>query len=314
MSGDGPGTGAAGAASPIGATSAARPPRTLRLLVADDERPALDELLALLGADPRVGELVPATTGSQALRILSDDDGIDAAVLDVHMPGLSGLDLARALTRFERRPPVVFVTADDESAVDAFDLEAVDYVLKPVRVERLARAIGRLVDAVEDARPNARGDVLGGGAAAGAGAAGGATGTPATDARDATPTATTGDLGAGPAHPTDDVIAVTLGTTTRMVRRDAIQYAEAQGDYVRLHTAEGGFLVRVPLGELEERWAGAGFVRVHRSYLVALAHVTRLQLAGAGSTVTVGSTALPVSRRALPGLRERLDELKVRRG
>lgn len=317
MSGDGPGTGAAGEASPIGATSAARPPRTLRLLVADDERPALDELLALLGADPRVGELVPATTGSQALRILSDDDGIDAAVLDIHMPGLSGLDLARALTRFERRPPVVFVTADDESAVDAFDLEAVDYVLKPVRVERLARAIGRLVDAVTDARSDGRGDVLGGGAAAGAGAAGGAggaTGSPATDARNASPTATNGEIGAGPVHPADDVIAVTLGTTTRMVRRDAIQYAEAQGDYVRLHTAEGGFLVRVPLGELEERWAAAGFVRVHRSYLVALAHVTRLQLAGAGSTVTVGSTALPVSRRALPGLRERLDELKVRRG
>ena len=326
MSGDGPGTGAAGAASPIGATSAARPPRTLRLLVADDERPALDELLALLDADPRVGELVPATTGSQALRILSDDDGIDAAVLDIHMPGLSGLDLARALTRFERRPPVVFVTADDESAVDAFDLEAVDYVLKPVRVERLARAIGRLVDAVTDARSDGRGDVLGGGAAAGAGAAGGAggagaaggaggaTGSPATDARNASPTATNGEIGAGPVHPADDVIAVTLGTTTRMVRRDAIKYAEAQGDYVRLHTAEGGFLVRVPLGELEERWAAAGFVRVHRSYLVALAHVTRLQLAGAGSTVTVGATALPVSRRALPGLRERLDELRVRRG
>ena len=301
MSGDGPGTGAAGAASPIGATSAARPPRTLRLLVADDERPALDELLALLDADPRVGELVPATTGSQALRILSDDDGIDAAVLDIHMPGLSGLDLARALTRFERRPPVVFVTADDESAVDAFDLEAVDYVLKPVRTERLARAIGRLVDAVADSRAGSRTDPLAGEAAA-------------TDARGASPTTAGADFGAGPAHPADDVIAVTLGTTTRMVRRDAIQYAEAQGDYVRLHTAEGGFLVRVPLGELEERWASAGFVRVHRSYLVALAHVTRLQLAGAGSTVTVDATALPVSRRALPGLRERLDDMRVRRG
>lgn len=255
---------------------------SLRLLVADDERPALDELLTLLGADPRVGELVPASSGSEALRILSDDPAIDAALLDIHMPGLSGLDLARALTRFERRPPVVFVTADDESAVDAFDLEAVDYVLKPVRAERLARAVGRLVDAVADARG-------------------------------APPTAPTAVLGASPEHPADDLIAVTLGSTTRMVRRDAIQYAEAQGDYVRLHTADGGFLVRVPLGDLEQRWAGAGFVRVHRSYLVALAHVTRLQLAGSGPTVTVGATALPVSRRLLPGLRERLDELTVRR-
>lgn len=247
-------------------------PRTLRLLVADDERPALDELVSLLESDPRIAAIVTASSGTEALRVLSTEP-IDAALLDIHMPGLTGLELAQALQRFERRPPVVFVTADEERAVDAFDLDAVDYVLKPVRTERLARAVGRLVDAVEGAPITVA----------------------STEPADAPAT-----------------IAVTLGATTRLVRRDAIRYAQAQGDYARLHTADGGFLVRVPISDLEQQWAGAGFVRVHRSYLVALEHITQLRLSGASPSITVGDDELPVSRRLLPALRERIAEHRVR--
>lgn len=247
-------------------------PRSLRLLVADDERPALDELVSLLESDPRIAAIVTASSGTEALRVLSTEP-IDAALLDIHMPGLTGLELAQALQRFERRPPVVFVTADEERAVDAFDLDAVDYVLKPVRTERLARAVGRLVDAVEGAPITVA----------------------STEPADAPAT-----------------IAVTLGATTRLVRRDAIRYAQAQGDYARLHTADGGFLVRVPISDLEQQWAGAGFVRVHRSYLVALEHITQLRLSGASPSITVGDDELPVSRRLLPALRERIAEHRVR--
>lgn len=247
-------------------------PRSLRLLVADDERPALDELVSLLESDPRIAAIVTASSGTEALRVLSTEP-IDAALLDIHMPGLTGLELAQALQRFERRPPVVFVTADEERAVDAFDLDAVDYVLKPVRTERLARAVGRLVDAVEGAPITVA----------------------STEPADAPAT-----------------IAVTLGATTRLVRRDAIRYAQAQGDYARLHTADGGFLVRVPISDLEQQWAGAGFVRVHRSYLVALEHITRLRLSAASPSITVGDDELPVSRRLLPALRERIAEHRVR--
>lgn len=247
-------------------------PRALRLLVADDERPALDELVSLLESDPRIAAIVTASSGTEALRVLSTEP-IDAALLDIHMPGLTGLELAQALQRFERRPPVVFVTADEERAVDAFDLDAVDYVLKPVRTERLARAVGRLVDAVEGAPITVA----------------------STEPADAPAT-----------------IAVTLGATTRLVRRDAIRYAQAQGDYARLHTADGGFLVRVPISDLEQQWAGAGFVRVHRSYLVALEHITQLRLSGASPSITVGDDELPVSRRLLPALRERIAEHRVR--
>ena len=144
------------------------------------------------------------------------------------MPGLDGLDVARVLARFKAPPKVVFVTAYDEHAVEAFDLRAVDYLLKPVRAERLAEAVRRV------------GDALGAG----------------TD-----PVATDDD----------ETIAVELGGVTRFVQRSDVRFVEAQGDYARLHTAGESHLVRVPLTTLEEEWAAAGFVRIHRSHLVVAA-------------------------------------------
>jgi DNA-binding LytR/AlgR family response regulator len=123
----------------------------LRALAVDDERPSLGELLYLLEADPRVGKVEGAGDATEALRRItraleSGPDGpeaIDVVFLDIQMPGLDGLDLARLLTGFASPPLVVFVTAHEDFAVRAFDLKAVDYVLKPVRRERLAEAVRR---------------------------------------------------------------------------------------------------------------------------------------------------------------------------
>jgi DNA-binding LytR/AlgR family response regulator len=117
----------------------------MRVLVVDDERPALDELAWLLQRDPRVTGVRTTDSATEALRILHDGD-VDAVFLDIHMPGLTGLELAQVLARFKEPPPIVFVTAHDAHAVEAFDLRAVDYVLKPVREERLAEAVRRLVE------------------------------------------------------------------------------------------------------------------------------------------------------------------------
>jgi DNA-binding LytR/AlgR family response regulator len=118
----------------------------LRILVIDDERPALDELTYLLERDPRVAGVLGCDSATEALRVLQDLE-VDAVFLDIQMPGLTGLDLAQVLSRFRSPPPIVFVTAHEEHAVSAFELAAVDYVLKPVRAERLAEAVRRLVDA-----------------------------------------------------------------------------------------------------------------------------------------------------------------------
>ena len=118
----------------------------LRVLVIDDERPALDELTFLLDRDDRVGEVHGTDSPTEALRMLRELE-VDAVFLDVQMPGLTGIELAQVLARFRHPPAAVFVTAHDEHAVDAFDLNAVDYVLKPVRAERLAEAVRRVVAA-----------------------------------------------------------------------------------------------------------------------------------------------------------------------
>lgn len=119
-------------------------PDGLSVLVVDDEQPALDELAWLLSRDSRVDRVSTCLTGAEALRILGEEH-VDALLLDVEMPGLSGLELAAVLSRFSKPPRVVFVTAHIEHAVEAFDLHAVDYLLKPVREERLREAVRRVV-------------------------------------------------------------------------------------------------------------------------------------------------------------------------
>lgn len=240
---------------------------TLDVLVADDEAPALAELVAFLAADPRIGRILPASSGAEALRLLSMEH-VDAAFLDIHMPGLSGFDLARALERFVVRPVVVFVTADEAGAVEAFDVQAVDYVLKPVRVARLAQAIDRAAAAVSAPR----------------------------DA----------DSGDGPLAD-DETVPVQTGSTVRFVRRSDVQWVHAEGDYSRLWTSSGqSHLLRQPISDLEERWAAAGFVRVHRSYLVHRDAVTEARLSGSSPVVVLREVELPVSRRLVAAVRERL--------
>ena len=230
----------------------------LTALVIDDERPALDELTFLLGHDARVGEVLACDSATDALRLLQERE-VDVVFLDIQMPGLTGLDLAQVLARFRVPPPVVFVTAHEQHALEAFDLNAVDYVLKPVREERLAEAVRRVLDASGRSSP------------------------------------------AG-----DEQIPVERGGVTRFVHRSEIRYVEAHGDYARLHTGSDSHLLRTPLSALEEQWADAGFVRIHRSLLVSLAHVDELHVDSGRCSVVVGDAVLQVSRRHTPHLRELL--------
>jgi DNA-binding LytR/AlgR family response regulator len=105
---------------------------------------------------------------------------------------------------------------------------------------------------------------------------------------------------------------VDQGGVSRMIRQDDVLYAEASGDYVRLHTAHSDFLVRIPISKLEERWADEGFVRIHRSYLVALRHVDHVRFVGATGQVVVGHVRLPISRRSAAQLRSSLKAHRVR--
>ncbi|TYB45342.1 LytTR family transcriptional regulator [Actinomadura chibensis] len=104
----------------------------------------------------------------------------------------------------------------------------------------------------------------------------------------------------------DELIPVGLGRAVRFVRRSDVRYAEAQGDYARLYTQAGSHLVRVSLAALEEAWGDAGFVRIHRSHLVSLAHVDEMVVESGRCTLRVGGARLTVSRRNTGALRDRL--------
>src|SRR5918995_7350791 len=121
---------------------------TLRLLAVDDERPALEDLTRMLRASPLVAHVDGAASAAEALVALGDGGAAyDGLFLDVRMPGLDGIELARVLRRFERPPAIVFVSAFDDAAVDAFELAALDYLVKPVSRKRLDEAIHRVARA-----------------------------------------------------------------------------------------------------------------------------------------------------------------------
>ena len=117
--------------------------RTLTVLAVDDEAPALDELAYLLSKHQHIGTVLRAADATSALRELNQRH-IDAIFLDINMPGLSGIELAGVLANFSHRPAIVFVTAHDDKAVAAFDVGALDYLLKPIREDRLDEAIRRV--------------------------------------------------------------------------------------------------------------------------------------------------------------------------
>ncbi|MFD0200121.1 MULTISPECIES: LytR/AlgR family response regulator transcription factor [Saccharothrix] len=260
----------------------------LLVLAVDDEAPGLSEIKYLLEGSPHIRRVLTAFDAAEALRILRGDydvevmdrtraglPPVDAVFADINMPGLSGTDLARVLGAFRQPPALVFVTGVEHSeAVVAFEVGALDFVTKPINSDRVNKAISRVVDRVA-----------------------------------ATPAATSEPAAAEPQD--DEVIPVELGGTIKLVPRATVRYVEAQGDYARLHTNDGAsHLVRIPLAQLEERWENAGFVRIHRSYLVALPLVTELRMTSNGYAVVIGSgegaKELPVSRRHTRELKERI--------
>ena len=131
---------------------------TLTVLAVDDEPPALDELVYLLERRSDVGEVIRAGDATAALRELAENS-VEAIFLDINMPGLSGIELARVLGNYSDPPSIVFVTAHEDRAVDAFDVGAVDYLLKPLREERLGQAVERAVAARSAAGGDSRQDV-----------------------------------------------------------------------------------------------------------------------------------------------------------
>ena len=244
--------------------------RGLRILAVDDEQFALDDLTWLLKQNDSVDEIVTATSGEEALRILNDRDDIEGVFLDIQMPGLSGVDLVKVLNNFKEPPAVAFVTAFDDYAVDAFNLNVCDYLVKPVAQNRLDETIRRIGAAQADAIGN---------------------------------TADAGSLA---------TLIYRTGNETFEISRDDVSIVEASGDYVRVHTGEGSRLLHESISSLTSAWSAAGFIRIHRSYLIRTSSITEVRNTDGRRTILIDGRELPVSRRYARLLQDHLGGLSSR--
>lgn len=220
----------------------------MRVLLVDDEALALDRLrtyCADIGACEVVGT---ARDGDEALAAI-ERLAPDLVIMDIQMPGRTGLRVAADIMA-DPRPELVFVTAHEQFAADAFDVEAADYLLKPVRLDRLRQAVERAARRRTLRQQAERAELL----------QQRADGLRAPNAE-------------------DDGFWVAERDGQRRVPLSAIDWIEAAGDYVVLHTELRGHMLRATMGGLEEKLAGSELIRVHRSAFVRPSKVTELRRA-----------------------------------
>jgi two-component system, LytTR family, response regulator len=217
----------------------------LRVLVVDDEPLAREGLKLLLGRQPQVAFVREARNGREAVSLIRDDKP-DLVMLDVQMPRTDGFSVVHAIGA-ERMPPVIFVTAHDQYAIRAFEIAAIDYLLKPVTAERFAlafeRAIGRLQGAPREDGTRQVLAML--------------------------------DAVANPPRQLER-FAVRSGERTAFVPVDDVEWIEAFQNYVKLHAGPTTHLLHVPMNTIEGVLDSERFLRIHRSHIVNVRRIAQL--------------------------------------
>lgn len=247
----------------------------MRALIVDDEPPARDLLREYLDAVDAIEIIGECGTGREAIEAINEQ-APELVFLDVQMPGLDGFDV---LERIETLPTIIFSTAYDEYALEAFDAGAVDYLLKPYSRARFQKAVARALDRhdrTDDAYVDRLTTLL----------------QKARASEDETP----------------DRIYVRHGDKIIPVAPEDIRWIEAAGDYAKLHTAENTYLSSAGLGELVDRLDPKQFARIHRSHAISFAAVDHLRSDGSGGyhAVLDDGTRVRVSRSYAPDIRDRL--------
>ena len=246
--------------------------RRMTAVIVDDEALARQLLREYLHSTPEIELLAECANGFDAVKAITELKP-DLVFLDVQMPKLDGFEV---LELVGSQVAVIFTTAYDTYAMRAFDAHAVDYLLKPFRLERLQTA-------VERARQRM-----------------GAPAPPLAELRTAA---------RGPAHYAARVV-VKDGPNVHVIPAERLDYAEAQDDYIALHSAGKTYLKQQTIGSLEAMLDPRLFVRIHRSYIVNLARVVRIEPHSKDTRMAVltGGTELPISRAGYDRLKALLDE------
>ena len=217
----------------------------LKVLVVDDEPLARDGLKLLLGRQPQVESISEARNGREAVARIREQRP-DLVLLDVQMPRTDGFAVVNTIGA-ERMPPVIFVTAHDQYAIRAFEVAAIDYLLKPVTEERFVlafkRAIGRLQDAPQEESARQVLAML--------------------------------DAVANPPRPLQR-FAVRSGERTFFVSVDEVDWIEAFQNYVRIHAGTTTHLLHVPMNTIEDVLDSGRFLRIHRSHIINVQRIAQL--------------------------------------
>jgi two-component system LytT family response regulator len=246
--------------------------RNIRTIVVDDEKPARERLKELLDREPDILLAGAARDGDEAVRMVREQSP-DLLFLDIQMPGRDGFGVLEAIDP-DTMPVTIFVTAYDRYALQAFEAQALDYLLKPFSDERFETALERARRLVRSSRDDAVARQL------------------SLLLNDRT----------GAAH----LQRIVIKSNGRVTFLDVaeIEWIEAAGVYVYLHTAAKSYLYRATIGQIQERLDPNRFVRVHRSAAVNTGVIRELQLRGHGEyeVVLKNGKEIPLSRKYRPGL------------
>jgi len=248
----------------------------IRVVVADDQPLARERLVSLLAAEPDVHLAATAASGLEAVEQIRQT-APDLVFLDLQMPGMDGFKVIEEIG-IERMPPTVFVTAHDEYAVRAFEVQAIDYLLKPFGRHRLQSALARAKRYLERERQGVMAGRLAELLQSGGRASGG------------------------------ERLTVKSGGRVTFVEIDSIDWVEAEGNYVRLYVGEQVHLIRETMNGLIEKIGPQKFFRIHRSRIVNVNRVKELLIAGGGDyqVVLIDGTKLGLSRLYRDALQEQL--------
>lgn len=228
-------------------------------MIIDDEPPAIRVLEKYIAEAGRLNLVAVSTDPVRALAVLQREE-IDLLFLDINMPRLSGISLVRSLPN---PPLVIFTTAYPEFAVEGFELEALDYLVKPFSFERFLKAVNKASERLEQEKK----------------------------------------LRNLARSPSDERLLLRADRKLHNIRFDDILYLQAFGDYVRIFTKNGNFTPKEKLSAIEERLPKESFLRIHRSYIVALDAVEYIE----GNHVNVNNEKIPIGQAYKEELIRRLN-------
>ena len=231
----------------------------MNALIIDDNKIARTTIKQLAGKVRDLTIVAECHDAIDAYNLLQSQP-VDLLLLDIEMPGMSGLDLTRNLAN--RRPLIIFITSNREYAVDAFNLSVVDYIIKPVTTSRFIQAIDKAREVLDSDREEVK-------------------------------------------LKEDEFIFIRDSNIVRRLKLADIIYAEAMGDYVKLVTPEKFYAIHTTLKSVEERLPASLFIRVHRSFLVAVNKIDTMD----GGALVINGKSLPVADAYRAALSKRMNIL-----